>query len=83
MTFDRIVQSVRCLTADTCLTQTASSILARCNTSVEIDHEIISMANHLPFNDSRKVVISYKRKYVHKVLVNCLVKLAWEKSVFR
>ena len=33
--------------------------------------------------DSRRVVVSYKRKYVHKVLVNRLVKLAQEKSVVR
>ena len=31
--------------------------------------------------DSRRVVVSYKRKYVHKVLVNHIVKLAQEKSV--
>ena len=29
------------------------------------------------------VVVSYKGKYVHLVLVNCLVKLAQEKSVVR
>ena len=28
-------------------------------------------------------MVSYKQKYVHKVLVNCLVKLAQEKSVVR
>ena len=32
----------------------------------------------LPSADSRRVVVSYKRKYVNKVLVN-LVKLAQEK----
>ena len=37
----------------------------------------------LPLNHSRRVVVSYKRKYVHKVLVNCLFKLAQEKSVVR
>ena len=26
-------------------------------------------------------VVSYKRKYVREVMVNCLVKLAWEKVV--
>ena len=31
--------------------------------------------------DSRRVVVSYKRKYVHEVLINGLVKLAKEKSV--
>ena len=44
------------------------------NTFVEIDHEIISTAILLPSSDSR-VVVSYKQKYVHEVLVNCLVKL--------
>ena len=29
--------------------------------------------------DSRRVVVSYKLKYLHKVLDNCLVKLAQEK----
>ena len=47
------------------------------------DHEIISMAILFPSADSRRVVVSYKRKYVHEVPVNCLVKLAQEKSVVR
>ena len=34
-----------------------------------------------PSADSKRVVVSYKRKYVHKVLANCLVKLAQERSV--
>ena len=33
----------------------------------------------LPLNHSRRVVVSYERKYVHEVLVNCLFKLAQEK----
>ena len=33
----------------------------------------------LPLNHSRRVVVSYKRKYVHEVLVNYLLKLAQEK----
>ena len=33
----------------------------------------------LPLNHLRRVVVSYKRKYVHEVLVNCLFKLAQEK----
>ena len=37
----------------------------------------------LPLNHSRRAVDSYKRKYVHEVLVNCLFKLAREKSVVR
>ena len=35
--------------------------------------------SHSPSSDSRRVVVSYNRKYVHEVLVNCLVKLAQEK----
>ena len=35
---------------------------------------------HLSFHKhSRRVVVSYKQKYVHEVLVNCLFKLAQEK----
>ena len=72
-------QLVMCLTADPGIT---SSITARSHT-FEIDHEIISMAILLPSADSRIVVVRYKRKYVHVVLVNRLVKLAQEKSVVR
>ena len=32
----------------------------------------------LLLNHSRRFVVSYKRKYVHEVLVNCLFKLARE-----
>ena len=73
----RVAQSVTCLAADTCLTAdpgVASLILALFHTFVEIDHEIISMVILLS-TDSRRVVVNYKRKYVHKVLVNYLVKL--------
>ena len=31
-------------------------------------------SSSLPLNLSRRVVVSYKRKYVHEVLVNCLFK---------
>ena len=34
---------------------------------------------HIPLDHSRRVVVSYKRKYVHKALINCLFKLAQEK----
>ena len=44
---------------------------------------IISRAIILPSTDSRRIVVSYKQKYVHEVLVNCLVKLAQEKSVVK
>ena len=50
-------------------------ISARSHTFMEIHREIISLA------DSRRVVVCYKPEYVHEVLVNCLVKLAQEKSV--
>ena len=53
---------------------------AQSHTFAEIDHEIIYMAILLSSADSRRVVISYKRKYEHEVLVNRLVKLAQEKS---
>ena len=43
---------------------------AQSHTFLEIDHEIISTAILLPSTDSRRVVDSYKRKYVHEVLVN-------------
>ena len=33
--------------------------------------------------DSKRVVVSYRQKYVHKVLVNCLVKHAQEKREVR
>ena len=48
-----------------------------------IDYEIFSMAIILPFVDSRRVVVSYERKYVHEILVNRLVKLDQEESVVR
>ena len=69
-----------CLTANPGVT---SLILAWSYTFVEIDHEIISTAILFPAADSGRVLVSYQRKYVHKVLVNCLVKLAQEKSMVR
>ena len=41
-----------------------------------------SFSSILP-NHSRRIVVSYKGKYVHEVLVNCLFNLAQEKSVVR
>ena len=67
----------KCMAADP---EVMSSIPARSHTFVEIDHEIISMVILLPSAYSRRVVVSYKGKCVHKVLFNCLVKLAQEKS---
>ena len=78
----RVAQSVTCLATDACLTAdtgVASSIPARYHTFVEIYHEIIStVILLLPLIYSRRVV-SYKRKYVHKLLVNRLLKPAQEK----
>ena len=76
-------QSVTCLAADTCLTADSgdtSLIPAWSHAFVEIDHEIISTVILLPSAESRRVVVNYKGNYVHKVLVNCLVKLAQEKK---
>ena len=74
----RVAQSVTCLATDACLTAdpgVASSVPARYHTFVEIDHEIIStVILLLPLIYSRRVVVSYKRKYVHKLLVNHLSK---------
>ena len=81
-----IAPSVTSLAAITFLTadpEVASSISAWFHTFVEINYEIISMVILLPSADSRRVFVSYKRKYVHEVLVNCLVKLSQEKSVVR
>ena len=61
-----------------------SLIRAPSHTYVEIDHEIISKVILLLSAESfKKGVVSYKRKYVHKVLVNCLFKHAQIKSVVR
>ena len=82
----RVAQLVMCLTADMCLTVdqgVASSIPIRSHIFVEIVRDIISMAILLPSADSRRGVVSYKQKYVHEVLVNCLVKLGQEKTVVR
>ena len=61
----------------------ASSTQAWSHTFAEIDHEIISTAILLPSADSKRVVVSYKRKYVLEVLVNYLVKLVQGKKVVR
>ena len=68
----RVALSVTCLATIASLTAdpgVASSIPARSHTFVEIDHEIMSMVILLPLNHSRRVVVSYKRKYVHGLLV--------------
>ena len=74
------MHSIASQTADPGVT---SSIPARPHTFVDIDHEIISTVVLLSPAESRRVAVSYKRKYVHEVLVNRLVKLAQEKHVVR
>ena len=79
----RVAQSVTCLATDACLTAdpgVASSIPIQSHTFVEIDHEMIStVILPLPLIQSRRVIVSYKRKYVHELLVNRLFKPAQEK----
>ena len=77
---DRVAQSVTCLTAEPGV---ASLIPARSHHFMEINHQIISTANLLPSTDSRRVVVSYKQKYVHKVLVNRFSQACGGKSVVR
>ena len=64
------------------LTKLLYSYPVRSHLFAEIDHEIISTGILLPFTDSRGAAISYKRKYVYEILVNCLVTLAWRKKVW-
>ena len=69
-----------CLATYTSLTAdpgVVSLIPARSHTFLEIDHVIISIV--ILLLSSRRVVVSYKRKYVHNVLVNRLFKFAQEK----
>ena len=78
----RVAQSVTCLATDACLTAdpgAAGSIPGRVP-YFGGDYEIISkVILLLPLIHSRRVVVSYKRKYVHKLLVNRLFKPAQEK----
>ena len=72
--------SVTCLATDACLSAdpgVARSIPVRSHTFGEIDHEMISTVILLP--SARRVVVSYKRKYVHELMVNRLSKPAQEK----
>ena len=46
---------------------------------VEIDHENDFCGKSPPYAYSRRVVVSYKQKNVHIVLINHLVKLAQKK----
>ena len=79
----RVAQSVTCLATDTCLTTdtgVASSIPARPILSWRLIMQLfLRLFSSLPLIHSRRVVVSYKRKYVHKLLVNRLFKPAQEK----
>ena len=78
----RIAQSVTCLATDAFLTTDpgiASLIPVRFHTFVDNDYEMIEFYDHFPPFHSRRVVVSYKRKNVHEVLVNGLFQLAHEK----
>ena len=74
------MQSLTCLTTDVRLTAdpgVASLILAWSHTFVEIDHKkFLQSFSFLPLIHLRRVVVSYKQKCVHELLVNCLFKLA-------
>ena len=80
-------QSVTCLVTDAKLTAdpgVPSSIPARSHTFVEIDHEIISTVILLPSAESfKKGCCQLQAKVCALLLVNCLFKLAQEKSVVR
>ena len=55
--------------------------LAHFHTFVEFGHEMIPGNGHsTPPPDLRRVDVSHKQQYVHKVLVNHLVKVAQEKA---
>ena len=78
----RVAQSVTCLATDASLTAdpgVAGSIPAQFHTSVEIVKYFLRSFSSFPLNHSRRIVVSYKRKCVQEVLVNCLFKLAQEK----
>ena len=83
----RVAQSVTCLVTDAKLTAdpgVASSIPARSHTFVEIDHEIISTVILLSSAESfMKGCCQLQAKVCARLLVNCLFKLAQEKSVVR
>ena len=83
----RVAQSVTCLVTDAKLTAdpgVASSIPARSHTFVGIDHEIISTVILLPSTESfMKGCCQLQANVCARLLVNCLFKLAQEKSVVR
>ena len=83
----RVAQSVTCPVTDAKMTAdpgVASSLPARSHTFVEIDHEIISTVILLPSAESFMMgCCQLQAKVCARLLVNCLFKLAQEKSVVR
>ena len=81
-----VAQWVMCLATDASLTAdpwVTSSIPAQSHTFVEIDYKIFLRSfSSLQLNHSRRIIVSYKRKYVHELLVNCLFKHAEDKKVW-
>ena len=75
--------NVTCLATDACLTANpgvASLIPAHSHTFWRLIMKLFLRSfSSLPLNHSRRVVVSYKRKYVQEVLGNRLFKLAQEK----
>ena len=82
-----IAQSVMCLATDACLTAdpgiASSSWPGTILSWRLIINYFLRSFSSLPLEHSRRVVVSYKQKNVHEVLVNSLFKLAQEKSVVR
>ena len=79
----RLAQSVTCLATDASLTADPG-VAFRSRPGPILSWRLIMKSflgsfSSLPLNHSRRVVLIYKQKYVHKVLVNCLFKLAQEK----
>ena len=79
----RVAQSVTCLATDACLAAypgVASSIRSGPILSWRLIMKLFLRSfSSLPLIHSRRVVVSYKRKYVHELLVNRLFKPAQEK----
>ena len=76
----RVVQLVACLTTDAGLTPNPGvlSSIPVLLWRLFMKYYLQSFSS-LPLNLSRRVIVSYKRKYVHELLVNHLFKLDQEK----
>ena len=72
-------QSVTCLATDVSLNADPGVARFDPDSVPYFFGDCLRSFSSLPLNHSRRVVVSYKRKYVNEVLVNCLLKLAQEK----